>query len=244
MQARFSPGAVANARLLGVAAPVPGTSSITNGTLLASPAQTPAFFSSAAAAVAAVLAVSSNSMELQAADVTGLAWQNGAPADAAAVSAQLQGAVACPAATAEACRAACSPMACMLRLLQVQTLAHNAMILRLDIRVDRNSDVGVAWADRARAALLTANAADGAATWYLLVDPTVDSVRYIYDNFGMLVGITVAVIFAILAVSFRSMAIPLRALLSIAVMEVAVFGAASGIYCDGACRCCSSLPPS
>lgn len=110
------------------------------------------------------------------------------------------------------------------------------MLLRVNLQIDRSSPEGIAWANRVRAALSSANAADPSVRWHLLVDAAPDSVVFIYENFGTLVGITVAVIFAILAAAFQSAAISLRSLVSLAAMEICVFGAATGIYVDGVLR--------
>ena len=57
--------------------------------------------------------------------------------------------------------------------------------------------------------------------------------RYIYAHFGELVGVTAAVIVALLVGFFGSVAIAVRAVATLAVMEVAVWGAATAIYSEG-----------
>ena len=222
MQGIFGPGATNGALLVGVA-----TSSAQGAAL------TPAFFASAEAAVNAVLAVSSPN-ELTAAAVHGLAW-SGAPADAVATSAALASVAACPSASVAACRAACSAQACSLRLSAASALSADArsMLLSVNLGVDRAAADGIAWVTAAHKALRAANAADGDATWRLLVDASPDSVDYIYGHFGTLVGVTIAVVFLILFVAFRSVTNAARTVVSLAAMEVCVWGAAIAIYCQG-----------
>lgn len=110
VQERFSPGALANARLIGVAQGAGVT------------ALSPQFFASAASAVLAVVGASAPG-ELRAADVSGLAWSNGTAADAGRVAAAVAAVSACPGQSAAACRAACPADACLLRLTAAQTLS-------------------------------------------------------------------------------------------------------------------------
>ena len=114
-----------------------------------------------------------------------------------------------------------------------------AMTLALSPRVFHQSDAGVAWGRRARAALAAANAADASGvTWYFVVDPSrrprrnpsSDSIRYVYDRLGTLVGVTAAVIFVILLLAFRSPVAAARSLVSLCAMGVAVWGGAIGVY--------------
>jgi hypothetical protein len=142
---------------------------------------------------------------------------------------------ACPAASVAACRAACGAQECSLRLAAASALSADAraMLLSLDLGVDRSASNGIAWANAARAALDVANAANGDATWCLVVDAAPDSIRYVYDRLGTLVGVTAAVVFVILLVSFRSVTNAARTVLSLAAMEVCVWGAAIAIYCQG-----------
>lgn len=210
-EAVFGAGATSKAQLLGVASGGAAGSALT-----------PAFFASAAAAVAAVLAVSPAALLPQ--NVSGLAWNTsggggGAPADAAAVASNLAAAAGCPTAAPAACRAAgCSAAACELALRASSTLSPDgrAMLLPLSLRIDRGGDDGVAWANNARAALLAVNAAGGEATWRLSIDPSADTVAWIYGHLGLLFGVTVAVVTAIVAVGFRSVLIALRCVLSLA----------------------------
>jgi hypothetical protein len=222
LQDVFGPAATNAAKLIGIA-----TSSAQGAEL------TPAFFASAAAAVSALLAVSAPN-ELTAAAVSGLAW-GGAPANATSTAAALASVAACPATSVTACRAACSAQACSLQLSSASSLSADAhaMLLSVNLGVDRTSKDGVAWVHAARAALAAANAANGDATWQLLVDPSSDSIQYIYDRLGTLVGVTAAVVFVILLVSFRSVANAARTVVSLTAMEVCVWGAAIAIYCQG-----------
>jgi hypothetical protein len=224
LQATFGPGSTAAARLLGVASSPAGDAALM-----------PAFFASASAAVGATLRASAP-WQLTAQDVGGLAWAAGAPTNASVMAAAVAAVAPCPSATVAACRAVCPASACGLRLQSGSTLSADggAMILSLALRVDRASDDGIAWADSVRDALAQANAADATATWYLLVDASPDSINYMYARFGELVGITAVVVFVILVVAFRSVAISVRALVTLAAMEVCVFGAATAIYCQGA----------
>ena len=222
--ALFGPATAGGATLLGVA-PHAGGANATPAALQ------PAFFASAAAAVRAVMAASAG--DLTADDVSGLAWSGGAPTNAADVAAGVAAAASCPVANASACTAACSAQHCMLQLYAAPTLSGDgaAMTLSLYPSVFRQSDAGVAWGHRARAALAAANAADGAGvTWYLVVDPSSDSIRYVYDRLGTLVGVTAAVIFVILLLAFRSPVAAARSLVSLCAMGVAVWGGAIGVY--------------
>ena len=222
MQSIFGPAATNAALLIGVA------TSPTQGAALTS-----SFFASAAAAVGAVVAVSAPN-ELTASGVRGLAW-SGAPADAVATAASVAAVAACPATSVATCSAACSAQACSLRLSVARTLSADsrAMLLSVALNVDRSSSAGIAWADAVRDALDAANAADGSAKWQLVVDASPDSIRYIYSHFGTLVGVTAAVVFFILLVSFRSVTNAARTVVSLAAMEVCVWGAAIAIYCQG-----------
>ena len=222
MQSVFGPAATNAALLIGVASmPAQGA------------ALTSSFFASAAAAVSAVVAASAPN-ELTASGVRGLAW-GGAPADAAATAASVAAVAVCPATSVAACSAACGAQACSLRLSVARTLSADsrAMLLSVALNVDRSSSAGIAWADAVRDALNAANAADGSAKWQLVVDASPDSIRYIYSHFGTLVGVTAAVVFFILLVSFRSVTNAARTVVSLAAMEVCVWGAAIAIYCQG-----------
>ena len=222
--ALFGPATAGGATLLGVA-PHAAAANATPAALQ------PAFFASAAAAVRAVLAASAG--ELAADDVSGLAWSSGAPTNAADVAAGMAAAASCPATNASACTAACSAQHCMLRLYAASTLSADgaAMTLALSPNVFRQSDAGVAWGNRVRSALAAANTADASGvTWFFVVDPASDSIRYVYERLGTLVGVTAAVIFAILLVAFRSPVAAARSLVSLCVMGVAVWGGAIGVY--------------
>jgi uncharacterized membrane protein YdfJ with MMPL/SSD domain len=223
LQADFGPGHTAQARLLGVASPTGGN------------AMSPQFFASASKAITGVLAASAPTA-LTAADVSGLAWSAGAPANAAGIAAAAAAVAPCPADDVASCRAACSAAACSLRLATASTVSPDgrAMIVFLNLRLDRTSTDGVAWANAARDALAAANEADPAGvTWHLLVDAAPDSIAYVYARLGTLVGVTAAVVFSILFAAFRSIAIAGRAVATLAVMEVCVFGTAAAIYCRG-----------
>ena len=225
LQERFGPGSVAAAQLLGV------SSSPTAGAAL-----TPQFFASAATVVRGVLAIASPAGVLQPSDVFGLAFAAGGPANATAVSAQLAGVAACPSTSATACRAACPPDACLLRIVQAASLSADkrAMTLSLSIRVPRSSKEGIDWAIAVRDVLDAANAVDPAGvTWHLLVEASSDSIRYIYQRLGTLIGVTAAVIFCILFVGFRSVAIAVRAVMTLTVMEVCVWGAGTATFVQG-----------
>ena len=221
MQARFGAGAVYGASLLGVA-PSAGSAS----------ALSPAFFASAATAVRGVIAAGAPGV-LGAGDVSGLAWP---PTDASAIAAAVAATAACPATNAAACAAACPPAACTLRLAAASTLSSDghAMLLRLNAHIDPVTQEGMAWTAAMRAALRAANSADAAGIqWQLVVEPQPDTVTWIYDHLGELVGVTAAVIVAILALAFRSPAIAARAVATLCVMEVCVWGSATAIYVDG-----------
>ena len=216
----FGPSRVTPASLLGVAkAPLNALSA--------------EFFTSAAAAVTAVLSVSASSGALAASDVRGLAWPNG---NASAVAAAVSATSSCPADTAAACCAVCSADACALRLQATRTLSSpdgRAMLISLAVRISLNSDDGVAWARDVRAALAPVNAGSPNIEWFLLVEPAPETIAYVFEHFPELLGITVAVIFVILLVAFRSPAISLRAVVTLCAMEIAVFGSATAIYCRG-----------
>ena len=225
LQNRFGPGSVAAAQLLGVSSsPVVGA------------ALTPQFFASAATVVRGVLAISSPAGVLQPSDVFGLAFAAGGPANATAVSAQLASVAQCPSMSAAVCRAFCPPDACLLRIVQAASLSNDmrAMSLSLSIRVPRSSKEGIDWTIAVRDVLQAANAADPAGvTWHLLVEASSDSIRYIYQRLGTLIGVTAAVIFCILFVGFRSVAIAVRAVMTLTVMEVCVWGAGTATFVQG-----------
>jgi len=225
LQDRFGPGAVSAAQLIGVSAsPVTGA------------ALTPQFYASAAAAVSKLLAISAPAGVLQATDVFGLAFAYGGPQNLTIIGAQLAAIAMCPSISATACRAVCPLDACLLRVVQAASLSadRRAMTLSLSMRVPRVSADGIAWVIAAREALHAANAVDPAAvTWHLIVDPSPDSIKYVYDRFGTLVGVTAAVIFCILFVGFRSVAIAVRAVVTLTAMEVCIWGAGTATFVQG-----------
>ena len=215
----FGPGTVTPARLLGVANPSVGG------------ALSPAFFAAASTAVNAVLSQSSG--YLRPVDVYGLAWQNGAVANAAAVSAAVASTASCPNTNITACVAACSPQACSVRLQASSTLSpdSNSMWFLLDMQKRIDNDAGVTWTKRVRKALSSVNT--GGVTWYLTMDPGASTAHVVGENFGQLVGITACVVFFIIGASFSSVPMAVRSVITLAAMEIAVFGSASAIYCRG-----------
>jgi hypothetical protein len=224
LENNYSPSAVTPAKLLGVAKP---------GLPAGGGALTPAFFASVGAAVNATLAVSSG--YVKASEVTGLAWSGTSTANAAAVASAVASVARCPATSITACVAACPAQACALRMQTAATLSSdaNAMILQLVVERTINDDAGVTWTTGVNNALAAVNAANSGATWYLYVDPGPATVRYVGEKFGQLVGITACVVVFIIGVSFRSVAMALRAVVTLCAMEVAVFGSATAIYCRG-----------
>jgi uncharacterized membrane protein YdfJ with MMPL/SSD domain len=221
IQARFGAASLTSPALLGV------SRSGQQGAAL-----TPAFFLSAEAAVLSAIAAGDAGV-LSASDVSGLAWP---PSNATSVAAAFLASAACPA-TVAACAAACPADACGMRLASASTLSPDgrSMLIHLNPHVDPPSDAGVEWAQSVRDALSDLNAAPGgAADWSLLVEPSPDTVKYMYAKLPLLLGVTVAVIVGILLLFFRSAAVALRAVATLAVMEVCVWGAAVGIYADGA----------
>lgn len=224
--ALFGPAAVGGATLLGLAQPPPGNAP-------APAALQPSFFASAAAAVRAALVASGGVLTADA--VSGPAWQGGGPTNATQVAAGLAAAAACPVANASACTAACSPQLCLLKLYVAPSVSADGAAMALSLYPDvlRQSDAGVAWGNRVRDALKAANAADPAGvTWHFVVDPSSDTIRYVYARLGTLVGVTAAVIFAILAVAFRSPTAAIRSLVTLCTMGVAVWGGAVGVFGD------------
>lgn len=217
IEARFGAGSLSSPALLGV--------SRGGGVLSTS------FFLAAEAAVNATIGAGAPGV-LSPIDLSGLAWP---PADAAAVAAAVAASSSCPS-TAGACLAACPPAACVVHLSAVSTLSPDgdAMLIHFDAHIDPQSDDGVAWAQRVRDALASLGAQPGAAAdWLLVVEPSPDTVNYIYRKLPLLLGVTTAVIVAILLLFFRSISIAVRAVATLAVMEVCVWGAATGIYVDG-----------
>ena len=225
LQSRFGPGSVSAAQLIGVSSsPVTGA------------ALTPQFYASAAAAVSVLLSITSPAGVLQASDVFGLAYAYGGPMNLSVVGTQLAAIALCPAISSTLCRTACPPDACLLRLVQAGTLSEDrrAMTLSLNMRAARYDPKGIAWVAAAHDALRVASEADPAGvTWRLLVDPSSDSIEYIYDRFGTLVGVTAAVIFCILFVGFRSVAIAVRAVVTLTAMEVCIWGAGTATFVQG-----------
>ena len=224
LENNYSPSAVTPAKLLGVAKP---------GLASGGGALTPAFFASAGAAVNATLARSSG--YVRAGEVVGLAWSGSGPANAASVAASVAAVSHCPGTSITACVASCPAQACALRMQMASTLSPdaNAMILALTVEKRIDDDDGVTWSQGVNDALATVNAANTGATWYLYVDPGAATVRFVGDQFGQLVGITACVVVFIIGVSFRSVAMALRAVVTLAAMEITVFGSATAIYCRG-----------
>lgn len=224
LEDNYSPSAVTPAKLLGVANP---------GLPAGGGALTPAFFASVGAAVNATLAVSSG--YVKASEVVGLAWTGTGTANAAAVSAAVASVAHCPATSITSCVAACPAQACALRMQTASSLSPdaNAMLLQLTVEQTIDDDAGVTWTQGVNNALAAVNAANSGATWYLYVDPGAATVRFVGDHFGQLVGITACVVVFIIGVSFRSVAMALRAVVTLCAMEIAVFGSATAIYCRG-----------
>lgn len=216
----FGPGAITPARLLGVAAPSVGG------------ALSPAFFASAASAVRATLAVSGSGYLLPT-DVYGLAWQGGVAANATQVAAAVASVASCPSSSITACSAACSPTACGLRMQAASGISPdgNAMLLLLDMETRIDNDAGVTWAKNVRNAL--SGVSGNGVTWYLTMDPGAGTVHAVGQNFGQLVGITACVVVFIIGFSFSSVAMALRSVVTLAAMEITVFGSATAIYCRG-----------
>lgn len=212
----FGPSLHDPARLLGVAKPPYSALSVE-------------FFESAQAAISAVLSVSGG--VLTSADVSGLAWPHG---NASAVAGAIAQSSACPVSNAAACRAVCPVAACMLQLQAARTLSPNAMLFNLAISfsLNQNAKRGLTWGEDVRNALAPVSSAS-AASWYLVVDPSPLTTKYVFDHFGDLVGITIGVIFVILLAAFKSPFVSLRALITLAVMEVTVWGGAVAVYTRG-----------
>jgi len=211
----FGPSLHNPARLLGVAKPPYSALSVE-------------FFDSAQAAISAVLSASGG--VLTSADVSGLAWPHG---NASAVAGAIAQSSACPVSNAAACRAVCPVAACMLQLQAARTLSPNAMLFNLAISfsLNENAKRGLTWGEDVRNALAPVSSAG--ASWYLVVDPSPLTTKYIFDHFEDLVGITIGVIFVILLAAFRSPFVSLRALITLAVMEVTVWGGAVAVYTRG-----------
>ena len=194
------------------------------------PALSTAFFASAQAAVSAALAAGEPGI-LPPTAVAGLAWPS---SNATATIGAIRAAAACPAVTPAACTAACPAALCGAALASSTLSADgSAMLLSLYPRVVQDSDASVAWVRAVRSALERHNAQDTVAQWSLVVDPTAETFRYIYAQLGKLVGITVAVILFIITAFFRSVPTAIRAVVTLAVMEITVWGSAVAIYDQG-----------
>jgi len=64
--------------------------------------------------------------------------------------------------------------------------------------------------------------------------PMVDSVNLVYSYYPVMVGVTLGVVFALLGIAFRSLVVPLRAVLTISLSLVLTMGCAWLVYGRGA----------
>ena len=200
---------------------------------------TPAFFNSSTSVIS-LLILSSGPAVLNSALVTGLPWTPTGPSDPVATAAAVAASAACPGDSAASCRTVCPPDACLMRLIAGASVSadQQSLSMKVQAQVDMLSPAGLAWMRRVRALLAEQSKANGGAvTWRLTEDSGAETVAYVTDHLGQLLGITAAVVFAILAFSFRSLAISLRSVASLAVMLITVFGAGTYIYSD------DRLPP-
>ena len=129
----------------------------------------------------------------------------------------------------------------------------NAMYVTIQLDIDPFTPEGTTWLSQARDYLDTAeNTAnqvsivlcytsgiqltpDTPQRYYLALGASVsiDAMQAAYDVFTIAVGITMAVIFILMAIAFKSVLIPVRAVLSIALTLGLVFGLTTYVYQDG-----------
>lgn len=102
---------------------------------------------------------------------------------------------------------------------------------------DPFGEEGSAAIARLRAGLRAALAESGTNDTVALVGGAIamgDSVQLVYAYFPMMVGVTLTVVFALLGLAFRSVVVPLRAVLTISVSLLLSMGAAWLVYGRGA----------
>ncbi len=188
----------------------------------------PPLFAATQAAVRAVLVARPDTV------VNGLFWSGSNATSLGSVRAAL--AMSCP--TGLACASACPELVCAAQTSARNALApqRNAVLVKLQPVLDTFTGAGYDWAKSVRAAVLAADAADPLFAWHYVGDSGVniaDAVAYVYDFFPALMGATAAVVFIIVGTAFRSIVTPLRTIATIAVMVVAVYGAACAVYAMG-----------
>lgn len=147
----------------------------------------------------------------------------------------LSAALAAPCPPTLACALACPEMVCLAQQSARAAISpqRNAVLVKLQPRMDTFTEEGYSWALAVRAAVSQQDAADPLFAWHFVGDAGVniaDSVAYVYDFFPALMGATAAVVFIIIGVAFKSLVTPLRTIATIAIMLVAVYGAACAVY--------------
>jgi len=141
--------------------------------------------------------------------------------------------MSCPA--DRSCPSACPELACLGRKGVAQSVSPNgrAVLIALAPPVDSFTAEGYAWALAQRTFAANLSASDPFMEWIYIGGAgclLADLVTYVYAQLPTVLGTTIAVLFAVLGLSFRSLAIPLRTVLSNAVMLIAVFGAAAAVF--------------
>ena len=126
-----------------------------------------------------------------------------------------------------------------LNLLDVSVTSPNryATFITVELSTSPFSDAGVDWLDRSRQTLQwlnESNALDGIDV-YIEGSAAIahDAVSAVYENFPLVVAITLAVVFLLMGLFFRSIVPPLRSIVSIACTISFSYGLAVLIYQDG-----------
>eukprot|EP00047_Mylnosiga_fluctuans_P005590 m.241395 g.241395 ORF g.241395 m.241395 type:complete len:828 (-) comp13839_c0_seq1:140-2623(-) len=136
-----------------------------------------------------------------------------------------------------------SPLCNLTRLLVTRYVSMNyysptgdfppAVFADIFLGVDPNCPEGIQWLRDARSALGDAGPAIGVD--FLIAGGSTynfDTIQTVYDAFPTALGVTVAVVFVVVGVAFRSILIPLRSVFTISLTLGLVYGLATFVYED------------
>jgi RND superfamily putative drug exporter len=127
-----------------------------------------------------------------------------------------------------------SSIECIYYQYAVQTMVsenRTAMLAYVALSWDPMSQDGFAWLDSARE-VLKRNSEKTGATFYFtgVCSDSLDAVRYVYSAFPIMGAVTCGVVLLFVGIAFRSVFIPLRAILTIMLTLAFVFGFATLTY--------------
>eukprot|EP00048_Salpingoeca_helianthica_P017415 m.237109 g.237109 ORF g.237109 m.237109 type:complete len:844 (-) comp20941_c0_seq1:46-2577(-) len=110
------------------------------------------------------------------------------------------------------------------------TTAPTAVFLDLFLGVDPASYDGITWIESTRSLLAGLRSQGVSASLAGGMTYSYDAVQVVYDAFPTALGVTTAVVFAVVGLAFRSFLIPLRSVLTIAMTLGLVYGLATFVY--------------